>query len=416
MTYHRGTRIHLIGRPLSDWCRPNMKNKFRFLTTVFIGFACYANSFATGLIVRVTDPNLVSSILADFPVILDVDQAGHSPFFRIEVDDDLASSLEASLVNDSRIVWVESEAFSKDLIFQSSHGSSVAAIFDRSASYPRNDRVKEQIGFSQNVVGRASLRVGIVDTGLSPLQPLLYLKVIAGQSFVEGSPSIDDLPSNCDSNLNGILDEGAGHGTMVAGIILQTAPNCQLVVAKSADSDGNATPWSVLKGVVFCVENHAKLINLSLGSAQPLTGFGPFVDWVEDNGSLIIAPIGNKGQNKTLFPAGYSNVVCVTGLLSDNTKAPFSNWAPCARVAAPATGILGEWYTGSMAKWSGTSFAAPMVTGSLAAAIANNPRRTPMFLRFALDATGVEIDGPNPAYQGQLGKLLNFTALQEFLR
>ena len=393
-----------------------MKNQIRTLVTVFSLFFCYACSQANGLIVCIADQTSIDSILADNPVIQEVDHAGKSPFFRFEVDSNWANLLESSLLADKRIVWVESETPSGFRQQRSSHGSSVAAIFDRTASFDRNSDVQGQINFRTFDRSRSALRVGIVDTGVSPLQPSICLRVVAGESFVDGSTSIDDLPTNIDTNMNGVFDEGAGHGTMIAGIILRTAPNCDLVIAKSADSDGIANSWSVIKGVVFCVENRAKLINLSLGSSKPLTGFSQFLDWVEDSGSLIIAPIGNNNLSGSLFPAGYPKVVCVTGLLPDNTKAPFSNWDSCARVAAPATGIFGHWYDGGTTNWSGTSLAAPFVTGSLASAMANNPNLSPGFLRYALVVSGVDIDDLNPLYRCQLGRLLDVESLAEMLR
>ncbi len=393
-----------------------MKNQIRTLATIFCLFFFYAYSRANGLIVCLADQTVIDSILADYPVIQEIDRAGHSPFFRIEVDGDWAEFLESSLLADDRVVWVESESPSGFRQVKSSHGSSVAAIFDRSASFVQNSDLQGQINSFRFFPSHSPIRVGIVDTGVSPLQQSLCQRVVAGESFVEDSPTIDDLPTNRDTNGNGVFDEGTGHGTMVAGIVLQTAPNCDLVIAKSADSDGIASSWSVIKGVVFCVENRVKIINLSLGSGRPLTGFFQFLDWVEEKGVLIISPVGNENRNGSMFPAGYPKVVCVTGLLPDNTKAPFSNWDSGARVAAPATGIFGEWYDGSMAKWSGTSLAAPLVTGSLAFALANNPKKAPKFLRHALEASGMDIDDLNPSYRGQLGRLLDFRCLVEMLR
>ena len=198
---------------------------------------------------------------------------------------------------------------------------------------------------------------------------------------------------------------------MVAGIILQLVPKTPLVIAKSADSDGIATSWTVLEGVVFCVENGAKVINLSLGSQNHLAGFSEFLDWVNQARVLIISPIGNNGANISLFPSGYSSVVCVSGLFPNNTKAPFSNWISTARGAAPATGILSAWYDGGTAIWSGTSFAAPLVTGCLAAALVVSPGKTPEQLRNLIKNSGANIDNFNPNYRGQLGRLLDFNNL-----
>ncbi|MEI8282671.1 MAG: S8 family serine peptidase, partial [Armatimonadota bacterium] len=298
----------------------------------------------------------------------------------------------------------------------SGHGSTVSAIIDRSRVYPPNPTIFRQINLNDQDRRPTDVRVGIVDTGVSPFQFDLRAQIVAGASFVPGSPGIDDLPIGLDTNRNGVFDEGAGHGTIIAGLIAQIGPNLPLIIAKSADSDGVATPWSVLQGIEFCVENGAKVINVSLGSRTNLPGFAGFLDWVEESGSLIIAPIGNNGTFGSLYPAAYRKVVCVTGLDADNRKADFSNWDTVARVAAPALGLVGPWFDGGQANWSGTSLAASLVTGSLAVALGSHSSRSPGYLRYALTASGRDIDFLNPRFRGKLGKLLDFTNLSFFLR
>ena len=97
--------------------------------------------------------------------------------------------------------------------------------------------------------------------------------------------------------------------------------------------------------------------------------------------------------------------------MPDNTKATFSNWNFVAMVAAPASGVLSAWYDGGSAVWSGTSMAAPVVSGCLAAALAENPDRSPEEIRNAIRISGRDIDPINPSYTGQIGKLLDFVSL-----
>ncbi len=391
-----------------------MKFHYR-LFTVFGSIACLScQLFASGLIVRLSNSSDLQSVLADYPSITSFDKAGKSPFARFVVDDANVDQTIQDFQIDYRVRWVVVDGDIKGR--NSGHGSSVAAIIDRSVVSPANPAIFRQINLTVQDHRPTSVKVGIVDTGVSPLQPDLRAKIVASASFVPGSPTIDDLPTGLDTNQNGVLDEGAGHGTIIAGLIAQIGPNIPLIVAKSADSDGVATPWSVIQGVEFCVENGAKIINVSLGSQTILPGFAGFLDWVEQNGSLIVAPIGNNRTFGSLYPAAYGKVVCVTGLDSNNNKADFSNWDTIARVAAPANGLVGPWFNGEQANWSGTSLAAPLVTGSLAVALGSHSSRSPEFLRFALTVSGKNIDLLNPLFHGKLGKLLDFTNLSFFLR
>ena len=405
-----------------------MKIAYRLLVTLIAILTFRSQSFATGIIVRVTDPSAIGSILLDYPAITEVRQAGSTTFVRFEVAEEISGAVQSNLNYDSRVIWASPDKPSS--IRYSGHGSSVAAIYDRFATYSLNTNLWGQINFRPNRRSFTPITVGIVDTGVSPRQEDIWDNIIAGASFVpnSGSRSDDsgsdddnekafaDLPRGLDTNGNGVVDEAVGHGTMVTGLILQMVPNTPLVIAKSADSDGIGSSWTVLEGVIYCVQKGAKLINISLGSIDPLYDLEGVLDWVEQSGTLIVSPIGNDGSNSFLYPAGYPSVVCVTGLLPDNTKAPFSNWHSIARVSAPATGILSAWWDGGTAVWSGTSLSAPLVVGCAAAAWAVNPNKTPADVRKAIETSGTNIDNLNPDYAGQLGGRLNFVNLITLLK
>lgn len=393
-----------------------MNLPLRLLTILHLLPALYGFAEANGVVVRIKDSASIADLVDDYPMIIGYDQAGRSPFVRFEIDPDFRASFSSVLITDQRVVWSEDEDIFSFRQRYSGHGSSVAAIYDRKFSSAVNSNIWRQINFAPQTKDSSPLKVGIVDTGVSNLQSTIVDNVIAGESFIESSLTIDDASANIDSNFNGIVDEGVGHGTMVAGVILQLAPNTPLVIAKSADSDGSGTSWSVLKGIVFCVENGVKVINVSLGSQKPLPGFTQFLEWVEDASVVIVAPIGNKSSEMALFPAANSTVISVAGLLPDNTKAPFSNWSSLTCVAAPASGISSAWFDGTTATWSGTSLAAPIVTGCLALALVEHPKKHPKEIRNAVKLSGRDIDDINPTYKGQLGTLIDFVALVKMLK
>lgn len=357
--------------------------------------------------------------LADAPAvakragILLIDTASPGPFvlFRTFPGQDV-HAVQAALMLDAEVVWAEDD---QPVDFPErtggGKGSTIAAIADRDALYTENSSLLSQINWSRprSLAAGREVRVAILDTGLSPWHQRLWNKTVASANFVEGGQPFD-VPLLSDSNQNGQLDDGTGHGSMVAGIIDFVAPKTKLVVARVADSDGLSTAWRIVKGLSFAVANGAEVANISLGSVDQIKALSDVIDWTETKHLLIVSPVGNNSLDGALFPSKISRVVCVTGLASDDTKAPFSNWAGTADASAPATGVRSTWWDGSMGVWSGTSFAAPLVAGSVADALRRGP--VPLgIMRGLVRSTGTDIDGLNPLYDGELGLKLQFTGL-----
>ncbi|AIE84746.1 S8 family peptidase [Fimbriimonas ginsengisoli] len=335
----------------------------------------------------------------------------------------MADSVHALMALDKvNFVWAEDdgsvgcpEAQSKST---PSKGGGLPAVGDRKALQAINKNLLGQINWSPalaNLDGR-SVRVAVLDNGLSPKQPALWAKVDASLNAIEPGKPAYDQPMGVDSNKNGKKDEALGHGTMVAGIIDQIAPKTRFVIARIADSDGNASAWTLIKGLAFAVTQKAEVANVSLGSLAQVVALTDAMDWCEQNRLLVVAAIGNDGLRAACFPARISKVVCVSGVDQDNHKASFSNWEGTADAAAPATGFASQFWDGSIAVWNGTSFAVPVVTASIADCLRRIPANTPSTMRKALTSSGTKIDGLNPKYKGELGMLVNYTKLDQALR
>ena len=261
--------------------------------------------------------------------------------------------------------------------------------------------------------GRA-VKVAILDNGLSRNLTSLWSKVDASYDAFGGTA--DDVPMGRDTNGDGLLDGVTGHGTMVAGIINAVAPEVRLVVAKVADSDGKASAWNMIKGLAFAVSQGAEIANVSLGSATPVPAFADAADWAQSRGLLVVAAIGNAGTSSAWYPARSTQVLCVAGTDSNDVKTSFSNYDTKAAVCAPAFDLVGPSWNGTLVHWSGTSFASPFVTASIADCLRHTTPKTATEIRSALSASGRGIDGLNaPAYQGKLGKMLNYTLLNDYL-
>jgi hypothetical protein len=252
--------------------------------------------------------------------------------------------------------------------------------------------------------GATGFRVAVVDTGIGPARGDGWLTAVAaGPDDVD---TLDVLPEY------GRLDWGAGHGTFVAGVVRRVASRCEIVAYRFSRGDGLGTDKDVADALIRAArEAHEAgtpaVVNASLGT--PAIGGVPPLAMQEAvrfiaaayPDVLIVAAAGNLGTAERIYPAAFDGVVAVGALTADLHPAPFSNHGPWVRCSTVGVGVVSTYVRGvvppepdpavpdqvfdadAFAMWSGTSFAAPQVSGAIARFCQENPGLTP---RAALDA------------------------------
>lgn len=240
-------------------------------------------------------------------------------------------------------------------------------------------------------------RVAIIDTGISRQRART---VLAGSTpdvlhqFPLGNTSQDRAERRA------YLSFDAGHGTFVTGIVQQLAPGAAIKVYRAVDSDGIGSDVAVACRMIQAVREGAQIVNLSLG-CQTHDDFPPVAmraavewirEWEKEHGEvLIIAAAGNYGDTRPCWPAALPGVVSVAGLASDMLPTLWSSrgfWVTCSTIGqglsstfvegtespllapAPVPGMppnaVSFHGNPPWAFWSGTSFAAPQITGMVA--------------------------------------------------
>jgi len=248
-----------------------------------------------------------------------------------------------------------------------------------------------------------------------------------------------DVPSN---PLTGELDRHAGHGTFIAGIIRQVAPDSEVAVARIMAGDGVAYESDVLAALERLVEqvrsaqapggNPADMIDivsLSVGyyietmdDEAETTEFAQQLNTLADLGVLVVAAAGNDATTRPFFPAALATVppagggepVLSVGALNPNgTRAFFSNqadwvhsWATGAAVVSTFPKLRGSMgpanaireldresldpddFTSGFAMWHGTSFAGPHAAAALANKLIDLADTEPADLRMSLVSQG----------------------------
>lgn len=225
-----------------------------------------------------------------------------------------------------------------------------------------------------DVAGRGVV-VGVVDSGALG-HPWL------DGSFLASPGSIDPL----DQDHDGKLDNQAGHGVFVTGLVLREAPAAVVRVVRAFDQDGFVYIRQAANAIVELDQLGADVINLSFGgytrSNRPPLAHRKALSKIHDS-TVVVAAAGNHKEelharrDRKFWPAAFERVVAVAALDTVHgdpvRMAAFSNTGPWVDIAAPGAGVVSTYatfgeYTG-WATWSGTSFATPMVAGRVAAAM-----------------------------------------------
>jgi thermitase len=194
--------------------------------------------------------------------------------------------------------------------------------------------------------GDQSIIVAVLDTGINKDNKDLADRVMADVNFTD-SPTSDDL---------------YGHGTHMAGTIAAISPECSLMNVKVADDAGRCEPSVVARGIIWAVDQGAKVINISLAmKASP--DLLEAVNYAWSQGAILIAAAGNKGGSEPSYPAYYVNCLAVAGTNKNNTLALLSSYGDWVDVAAPGFNIYSELPQNQYGYKTGTSAAGAHVSG-----------------------------------------------------
>jgi subtilisin family serine protease len=201
----------------------------------------------------------------------------------------------------------------------------------------------------------------------------------------------------------GLHGKGSGHGTSVASIISGTegiAPEVELFIVRVLDQDGLGNSYHVAQGIVKAVDRGVDIINLSLGMYQDSPLLRQAVHYAAERGVLLVAAAGNDAYRQLPYPAAYNEVLAVTAVDATGQYALFPNQSTEIDFAAPGVGVLTANEDEGTVLFSGTSAAAPFVSGTLAALLSGEaplaPRQAVELLQTYLDDRGAP--GVDPVY------------------
>ncbi|MPZ05423.1 MAG: S8 family serine peptidase [Nitrososphaeraceae archaeon] len=278
-------------------------------------------------------------------------------------------------------------------------GSSVTSSVERSTGDEGSTSTissPEEVNVQSGPDG-ANVDIAVIDTGISLSHP--DLNVYRNVTFVNGA-------------VNG--DDDMGHGSHVAGVaaakdndmgIVGIAPGARLWALKVCDELGECDILDQIEGIEYAIQHADEIdvINLSLENPNS-PSLNKVIDEAVKAGLTVVAAAGNYGEDASnTTPANNPNVITVSAIadtdgvcggigpgvpedvagepMNDDTFAYFSNFGPPVQIAAPGVGILSTLNGTGYGVDSGTSMAAPHVTGAAALFKIENPDSTPQEIR-----------------------------------
>jgi len=188
-------------------------------------------------------------------------------------------------------------------------------------------------------------------------------------------------------------DDYMGHGTHVAGIVAGSsygvAPDATVRAMgmwfQTADR-GVSVAYASFDWLIL---NHEKpaILQMSFGWPQKLPGSEVAIQKVLAAGITVVAASGNSRRDACGFTWGHiTDIITVDASDSRDVSASFTNYGPCTTLYAPGVAITAANWRGGLTSKSGTSMAAPMVSGAAALLLEENPNMSPAEVKAALIA------------------------------
>lgn len=236
-----------------------------------------------------------------------------------------------------------------------------------------------------------------------------------GWNFRDGNADVFDYGGH-DTHVAGVIAARLNNGNGIAGI----NPQARIMSLKVANYLGQANSIDISRAIFYAADHGARVINISYGGKSLSRIEQKAIDYAVAKGSLVVVAAGNEASDATSRGlSGSRGVLTVAGTTLKDKRSRFSNWGQPIDLAAPAmdilslrargtdflvyvgenpnyeggTGIVGE--SKQLYRASGTSFAAPFISGTASLIWSRNPQLSAKQIRrqLLMSAQDVELAG-----------------------
>lgn len=301
--------------------------------------------------------------------------------------------------------------------------------------------------------GSAEIIVAVIDTGLDIDNEDIKNRIWTNENEISGN-GIDDDKNGYADDLNGwnfierdniIFQDATGnqpdheiasHGTAIAGLIAAEADNgiygvglnrqVRIMPLRAIDAFGSGSYENIVEAINYATDNGADVISMSFIGDVPDVALMNSLRRAYDKGIITVVAAGNNNSEHTnlgdlldnpLYPICSDEldkenwILGVSAVTGNDTLSSYANFGPCVDLTAPGNDIYSLNYYDPLYGWSagfgggnyGTSYAVPLVAGSVALLKSVRPEWSNQEIIRSLLSSADDIDFYNPGYAGQIG-------------
>jgi hypothetical protein len=251
----------------------------------------------------------------------------------------------------------------------------------------------------------ATASVAVIDGGFDLDHEALAGRCFPGFDVIAGDDDPTDRGNGRDDDGDGAIDGGLGHGTAVASVVLTLAPTVRVYPVRALDDEGGATTASLAAAIDWAIRQGVNVINISAGSTTKSTIVDQQLYRASSAGIQVVGSAGNSGDDGVSYPARSPYSIAVTGVSDDLVRTAEASYGVEVDAGAPSVRIVAPFprTTTGYGYWTGTSFAAPLFSATVALGVQSGLGRAKDVAARALQ-TAAPYAYISPECSGEVGK------------
>lgn len=275
---------------------------------------------------------------------------------------------------------------------------------DIQSSFPESEQGDESyLSWGSKKVGSDKIIPILNNSGIT-FSDIIVAVIDTGLDY--SHPFFSDRTASCGRNyvgLDSVPTDDHGHGTHVAGIIVDNTPsNVKISAYKTIDSDERGYYTTTCSAIIQAVSDGASVINMSLEwdyDEDCDHFFNNAINYATTNGASVVVAAGNNRTDAgSVCPARNQDAITVSATTRFDNPAIYSNYGSCVDVSAPGSFIYSTLPNESYGYKSGTSMASPFVAAAAAILKTLQPDSSPSFIKNQITSTARTPSGWNANY------------------